>query len=68
MSYVVYDYKAGKPDEDTVRLISGYDPEWEIVIQYVRDDGAIRTQRIRTAPGARHPYRVWHFERMMREA
>ena len=62
--YVVYDFKAGKPDKETAGFIREYDPEWEVVIQYMREDKSVRTMRIRTAPGARHPWRIWLFNRL----
>jgi len=36
------------------------------VIQFDDARGQLRTQRLRTAPGARHPKRVWFFEMMRR--
>ena len=62
--YAVYDFKAGKPDKESAILIREYDPEWEAVIQYMREDESVRTMRIRTAPGARHPWRIWLFNRL----
>ena len=62
--YAVYDFKAGKPDKETASLIREYDPEWEVVIQYMREDESVRTMRIRTASGARHPWRIWLFNRL----
>ncbi len=62
--YAVYDFKAGKPDNETACLIREYDPEWEAVIQYMREDESVRTMRIRTAEGARHPWRIWLFNRL----
>jgi len=51
---------------DAVRLLEVYNPDWEIVIQFDDARGQLRTQRLRTAPGARHPKRVWFFEMMRR--
>jgi len=65
--YAVYDFEVGKPDKDAARLIRAYDPEWEVIIQYVRHDGSVRTMTLKTAPGARHPWRIWIFNRMMQE-
>ncbi len=62
--YAVYDFKAGKLDKEAAILIREYDPEWEAVIQYMREDKSVRTMRIRTAPGARHPWRIWLFNRL----
>ncbi len=50
-------YKPGSPDMETARLIDAYDPAWEIVFQYMRQDGDVRAVRVRTAPGNRHPWR-----------
>jgi hypothetical protein len=65
--YAIYDYEAGKPDRDAARLIREYDPMWEVVIQYIREDGSVRTMRIRTSPGARHPWRIWIFDKLINE-
>ena len=67
MGYAVYDYEAGRPDKESARLITEYDPKWEIVMQYMRDDRSIRTMRLKTAPGARHPWRIWLFDRLMQK-
>jgi hypothetical protein len=63
---VTYDYEHGKPDPVTAGLIAAYDPVYEIVIQFRDDAGQIRTQRLKTAPGARHPKRVFFFEMLRR--
>ena len=67
MGYAVYDYEAGRPDKESARLIKEYDPKWEIVIQYMQNDGSVRTMRLKTAPGARHPWRIWLFDRLMQK-
>ena len=67
MGYAIYDYEAGRPDKDSARLIMEYDPKWEVVIQYMQDDGSVRTMRLITAAGARHPWRIWLFDRMMQK-
>jgi hypothetical protein len=67
MKYVIYDYEAGKPDKTSARLIENYDPNWEIVIQYLREDGSVHTMKIKTAPGASHPWRVWIFDRLSQD-
>ncbi len=63
LGYAVYE--PGRPDADAARMIEQYDPEWEIVFQYLRADGNVRTVRIRTSPGNRHPWRVYLFDRLM---
>jgi len=63
---VIYDYEHGRPDAVTAALLAEYDPETEIIIQFADQSGRIRTQRLRTAPGARHPKRVWFFETLCR--
>jgi hypothetical protein len=62
LKYVIYDYRSGKPDQEVARLIEAYDPDWEIIIQYLRPTGEVRTMRLRTASGTRHPKRVWFFD------
>lgn len=51
---------------DAARLLDIYDPDHEIVIQFSDTSGCLRTQRLRTAPGARSPRRVWLFETVRR--
>jgi len=63
---VTYDYEHGRPDAKTAALLAEHDPETEIIIQFADQRGRIRTQRLRTAPGARHPKRVWFFETLCR--
>ena len=65
LGYAVYEL--GRPEAQAARMIEEYDPEWEIVFQYLRADGNVRTARIRTAPGNRHPWRIYLFERLMQE-
>ena len=60
-------YEPGRPEAQAARMIEEYDPEWEIVFQYLRADGNVRTARIKTAPGNRHPWRIYLFERLMQE-
>ena len=62
LGYTVYE--PGRPDTDVARMITEYDPAWEIVFQYWRLDGNVRTARIKTAPGNRHPWRIYLFERL----
>jgi hypothetical protein len=63
---ILYEQKGGKLAPDAARLIDVYDPDWEIVIQFVDTAGRLRTQRLRTDPAGRHPKRVWYFEMMRR--
>ena len=65
LGYAVYE--PGRPDADAARMIEEYDPEWEIVFQYLQTDGNVRTVRIRTAPGNRHPWRIYLFEQLIQE-
>ncbi len=61
-----HDFQNGKPDKKTAHILASYDPENEIVIQFMQDNGQVRTQRLKTAPGARHPKRVFFFEILRR--
>ena len=63
---VTSDYENDKPDAAAAGLIAAYDPNHEIVVQFLDDAGNVRTQRIRTAPGGRHPKRVYFFEMLRR--
>ena len=65
LGYTVYE--PGRPEALAARMIEEYDPAWEIVLQYLRPDGSVRTARIRTAPGNRHPWRIYLFERLIQE-
>lgn len=66
ISCVLYEQGRSTLPPDAASLIDIYDPDWEIVIQFVDTAGRLRTQRLRTAPGGRHPKRVWFFEMMRR--
>jgi len=63
---VTYGSNSGKSDPKTDELLAKYDPEMEIIIQFADPEGGIRTQRLHTAEGARHPKRVWFFEMLRR--
>jgi len=67
LRYVTFDHGDGKPDPDSAKLIREYEPEWEIVLMYLRVDGNVRSVRVRTAPDARHPGRIHFFEVLMQE-
>ena len=67
LCYILYDYDRQKPDPAAAKLIADYDPNYELVVQYLREDGSVRTARIKTAPGQRHPKRISFFETLMRE-
>ena len=56
LGYAVYEL--GRPEAQAARMIEEYDPEWEIVFQYLRADGNVRTARGKTAPSNRHPWRI----------
>jgi len=60
--YTVYDPENGKLESRAAGMNRDYDPKWEMVVQYVRADGSVRTMRLRTKEGARHPWRIWLFE------
>lgn len=63
---ILYEQKGGTLPPDAAGLIDSYDPDWEIVIQFVDTADRLRTQRLRTSPGGRHPKRVWFFEMIRR--
>lgn len=67
LCYILYDYNNYKPDAAAAKMIADYDPDYELVVQYFREDGSVRTARIRTAPGRRHPKRISLFETLMRK-
>ena len=65
LGYAVYE--PGRLDAHAARMIEEYDPAWKIVFQYLRADGNIRTARIKTAAGKRHPWRIYLFEKLSGE-
>lgn len=65
LGYAVYE--PGRPDVHAARMFKEYDPAWEIVFQYLRSDGNVRTVRVRTAPGNRHPWRIYLFDRLLQD-
>jgi len=38
-----------------------------VSIQYMREDGWVRTMKLQTAQGARQPWRIWTFNKMKQE-
>ncbi len=65
LGYAVFEQ--GRPDADVAGMIENYDPNWEIIFQYLRPEMTIRTVRVRTAPSNRHPWRVYLFERLLQD-
>ena len=64
LTAIQHDYKNGRPDKKTAKMIENYDPENEIIIQFMQEDGKVHTQKIKTAPGEPHPKRIYFFEIM----
>jgi hypothetical protein len=64
LSYAVYDLDSGKLEFEIAGMIRTYDPKWEIIIQYTRQEGDVRTIRLHTPEGGRHPWQVWFFENL----
>lgn len=56
-------YREGEADPRTARLITEYDPVWEVLVQYIQPEGSAVTLRIRTRSGQRHPWQIWMFDR-----
>lgn len=65
IKYVAYTQEC--PDPQVSRVINNYEPRWEIVCQYEQPGDTIRTTRIRTGPGNRHPERIYFFDRLAQE-
>jgi len=63
---VVYEFEAGKPDPLTAKLLAEYDPNTEIVIQFIDKTKRLRTQRVRSNSGAQHPKKIFFFEMLRR--
>jgi len=61
-------YEPGFPDPHVALMIKEYDPSWEIVFQYLRPDGEVRTARIRTGPDNRHPWRIYLFDHLLQDS
>ena len=60
--YAIFPAGAALPDANTSQLIETYDPNFEMLLTFLQGNGEVRTLRVRTAPGARAPKRVWFFE------
>ena len=48
------------------KLLAEYDPDTEIIIQFVDKTKHIRTQRLRDGSGAQHPKKIFFFEMLRR--
>ena len=46
-------------DPALVRMVREYDPDWEFVLMYMREDRSIRQMRLRAGPRALSPRRAW---------
>ena len=46
-------------DPALVRMVREYDPDWEFVLQYMREDRTIRQMRLRAGPKLLFPRRAW---------
>ena len=46
-------------DPALVRMVREYDPDWEFVLQYMREDRTIRHMRLRAGPKLLFPRRAW---------
>jgi len=46
-------------DPALVRMVREYDPDWEFVLQYMREDRNIRQMRLQAGPTALFPRRAW---------
>ena len=69
LEYVVYPevQEAGTGLDPAVRtILDQYDPDEEMIVQFVDSSGTVRTFRVRTSPGASPPRRVWFFEMLRR--
>lgn len=66
LSAIQHDYENGKPDLNTAKNLADYDPESEIIIQYIKDEGRIKTERLNPSSGAHHPKRIYFFEILRR--
>ena len=66
LSGIIYDRTAGGLAPETAGMLDAYNPDREIVIQFVDTRGRLRTRRLGTSPTGRHPKRVWFFEMLRR--
>jgi hypothetical protein len=46
-------------DPALVRMVQEYDPDWEFVLMYMREDRTIRQMRLKAGPKALSPRRAW---------
>ncbi len=63
---VLYEFEAGKPDPVTAKLLAEYDPDTEVIVQFIDKTKHIRTQRLRAGSGAQHPKKIFFFEMLRR--
>lgn len=64
--FVWREFFAERNDGAVLAILDAYDPDWEIVLYFEDGPGIARTIRVRTAPGSRHPKRVYFFEMLRR--
>lgn len=62
LSYAAYNSDAEKFEPEIAEMIRSYDPKWEVIIQLLSREGDVRTSRLRTPKGERHPWQIWFFE------
>ncbi len=64
--YAERDFFSQQGDDEMVRMIDAYDPEWEFLVLFDAPQGDTQTLRVRTPDGERHPKRIWFFEMLRR--
>jgi hypothetical protein len=65
--YAVYDFAAGKPEPAVAALLGAYDPDREVVVQFVTESENMRTLRLATAPGADIPAKIYLVQTLIAE-
>jgi hypothetical protein len=55
MAYSAYDNVAAAAGADAAKLVQGYAPAGELVVQYLHMDGGLRTFVVKTPPGEKQP-------------
>ena len=59
IGYAVFNGNEPNFDPALVRMVREYDPDWEFVLQYMREDRTIRHMRLRAGPKLLFPRRAW---------
>ena len=60
-----YDYLHGKPELDIAHILFEYDPDREIVVQFIQSDKSVRTLCVRCMPDDLPPKLIYELNRLL---